>query len=92
MKIFIYQRLDQDNKLLEKISTKRKEVEEFALNDLRSIFGNELGTHPDTGRPMTLEDWGIEDAIDLIWHCNYDLDQPQNLLRFISYEDKDENS
>lgn len=87
MKIFIYQRLDQDDELFEKISVDRKDVETFALEDLKSYFGNELGgTNPDTGKIMTLEDWGVEDAIDLIWYCNYELDSPLKLLRFNEIE------
>ena len=78
MKIYIYQRLDIENKLFEKISKDRKEVEDFAFNDLIAIAGDELGTNPDTGETMKMRDWDLIDAIDIIWHCEY----PINLLRF----------
>lgn len=98
MKIYIYQRLDNDQNLFEKISSKRKDVYDFAIKDIKSFFGSELGEKPSDPNnddsepiPMKVEEWDIEDAIELINYCQIDNKYPQLLLRFSSVN-VDENN
>lgn len=89
MKIYIYQRLNNDSELFEKISDKYEDVYDFAIKDIKSFFGSELGTKPSDSEndesepvPMKIEEWDIEEAIDLINYVMTDSKKPELFLRF----------